>query len=96
MPNKGKITAMNLKLRFKPDKSGMLVGQCKEFPFIIVKGRSTDSMADQAFKHLEIYMNNFPEEAKRILTTYGKEVVAKYKNKIIVVKKCETFFNEYC
>jgi hypothetical protein len=68
------IMQLKLTLKYKPVKSELFVGQCREFPFIIVKGKSPEDLGNQIIKHAEVYFNTFPEKAKEILSTFGKKV----------------------
>ena len=57
-------------LKYKEDSSGMLVGQCKEFPFIIVKGRTVNELGRYVKRHIDVYFRTFPEDAKKIIQTH--------------------------
>jgi hypothetical protein len=45
----------------------MLVGQCKEFPFIIVKGKTVNELGRYVKRHIDVYFRTFPEDAKKII-----------------------------
>lgn len=47
------------------------MGQCREFPFIIVKGATLNELAFKVHKDLEVYFNTFPKRAKEILEKHG-------------------------
>jgi predicted RNase H-like HicB family nuclease len=58
-------------LKYKEDGSGTLVGQCREFPFVIVKGKTLEELGKYAKRHIDVYFKTFPEEAKKIIETHG-------------------------
>lgn len=70
----GDLVELNLGMRYKEVAKGMLVGQCRQFPFIILKGKTINELGYQLFKHVEVYMNTFPKQGKQLLEKYGKVV----------------------
>lgn len=50
-------------------KDGLMIGQCEQFPFIIVKGKDVNELQTQVLKHLGIYLNTFPAKRRKILTS---------------------------
>ena len=65
---KGRLLTTTLK--YKEEASGMLVGQCREFPFIIVKGKTVNELGRYVKRHIDVYFKTFPEEAKKIIQTH--------------------------
>lgn len=57
-------------LKYKEDASGMLVGQCREFPFIIVKGKTPQELGRYVKRHIDVYFRTFPDDAKKIIQTH--------------------------
>ena len=65
---------LKVNMKFKKVKSELFVGQCREFPFIIVKGKAPEDLGEQIYRHLEVYFNTFPEKGKEVFSTFGKKV----------------------
>jgi hypothetical protein len=57
-------------IKYKEDASGMLVGQCREFPFIIVKGKTPVELGRYVKRHIDVYFRTFPDDAKKIIQTH--------------------------
>jgi hypothetical protein len=77
-------------IKYKEDTSGMLVGQCREFPFIIVKGKTLEDLVEYVRRHINVYFKTFPEEAMKIIQTLGirpesEEVEAGWKQEKMAV-----------
>lgn len=64
-----------INLRYRKGYTDILVGQCRQFPFIIVEGHTVDELVDEILYELEAYFNTFPEQGKKALEKYGKEAV---------------------
>lgn len=58
-------------LKYKEDASGTLVGQCREFPFIIVKGKTLEELRKYAKRHIDVYFKTFPDEAKKKIQAHA-------------------------
>lgn len=69
---KGKV---KLNLRYKKGYSGILVGQCREYPFIIVEGKTLDDLTETALHELEVYLNTFKEERERFIKRFQQETI---------------------
>ncbi|MGI0000174.1 MAG: hypothetical protein ACRD6Q_03025 [Nitrososphaeraceae archaeon] len=74
MPNKKEIMELKLNMKYKQIKPELFVGQCREFPFVIVKGKSVEGLKEAVFRHLEIYFNTYPAKGKEILSTFGTKI----------------------
>jgi hypothetical protein len=70
----GETVALTMNMRYKLGYTRRLVGQCREFPFIIVEGKNLEELRNNLFYELEIYFNTFPKEGKKILEQYGRTV----------------------
>jgi hypothetical protein len=69
-----KIVELKLNMRYKEGYTGILVGQSREFPFIIVQGATVDELVREMMYETEAYFNTFPEERKKAIERYGKIV----------------------
>jgi hypothetical protein len=69
-----KTVALTVNIRYKVGYTGILVGQCKEFPFIIVEGTSQRDITDKIFYELGIYLATFPNEGHKALEKYGEVI----------------------
>ena len=69
-----KTVSLTVGVRFKPGYTGILVGQCKEIPFIIVEGKTVQELTSKISHELTIYLKTFPHEGEKILEQYGKIV----------------------
>ncbi len=87
-PKPDEVIELRVNMRHRLVKD-LLVGQCREFPFIIVKGKSLESLREQLFKHLEVYFNTFSEEGKRVLTQFGKIVEVRNGTSTEIVEDAE-------
>jgi hypothetical protein len=70
-------------LKYKEDSSGMFVGQSKEFPFIIVKGKTVNELGRYVKRHIDVYFRTFPEDAKKIIQmhkTHNEESETEWKH----------------
>jgi hypothetical protein len=56
-----------LNMRYKQGYTGILVGQCRELPFIIVEGNTPDDLVKEMAHELEVYFNTFSEEGIRFI-----------------------------
>jgi hypothetical protein len=56
-----------LNMRYKKGYTGILIGQCIEFPFVIVEGNTPDDLFKEIAHELEVYFTTFPEEGKRFI-----------------------------
>ena len=65
------VGSLTITIKYKEDSSGMLIGQCREFPFIIVKGKTLEELVRYVKRHIEVYVNTFPEEANNIIQAHG-------------------------
>jgi hypothetical protein len=72
--NEEKTVALTVNIRYKQGYTGVLVGQCRELPFIIVEGKSVEELTKNVFYEMQVYFNTFPAEGKKILEEHGKIV----------------------
>jgi predicted RNase H-like HicB family nuclease len=72
MGTEGEGGFLTVRIKYKEAEQGVLVGQCREFPFIIVKGKTLDDLAEQVRMHINVYFKTFPEEGMKIIQTHGK------------------------
>ena len=66
----GKGGLLTTTIKYKEDASGALVGQCREFPFIIVKGKTVEELGRYVKRHIDVYFKTFPEEAKKTIQAH--------------------------
>jgi hypothetical protein len=72
--NEEKTVVLTMNIRYKQGYTGVLVGQCRELPFIIVEGKSVEELTKNVFYEIQVYFNTFPTEGKKILEQYGRIV----------------------
>jgi hypothetical protein len=84
-------TKVNLDLTFqyKEGYSGILVGQCVEYPSLIVQGKTFEELKEKMMKVISAYFGKFPDEKKRILGLHGKIVDTNSWNKEQLVCKID-------
>jgi predicted RNase H-like HicB family nuclease len=61
------IYALTINLRIKRGYTGILVGQCKEFPAIIVQAKTLFEIKKEIFDAFEGYFKAFPEKIQTAL-----------------------------
>jgi predicted RNase H-like HicB family nuclease len=64
-----------LNMRYKKGYSGILVGQCIEFPFVIVQGNTPDDLFKEISHEIEVYFNTFPEEWKHFIEQHKENSI---------------------
>ena len=67
------VIEFKFNFRYKKMKSGLLMGVCSEFPFIIVKGVDIDSVSLQIQEHIINYVYIFPDKARDIIIPISKK-----------------------
>jgi len=72
--SEGKTVTMTFNIRYKPGYTGVLVGQCIQFPFIIVEGKTVEELVKNVNYEMYVYFNTFPAEGKKILEQYGRVI----------------------
>jgi hypothetical protein len=60
--------------RYRRGYTNILVGQCTDLPFIIVEGKNIEELTQKIFYEIDVYLNTFPQEAKKILKQVGEAV----------------------
>jgi hypothetical protein len=70
--SEGKTVELTVNIRYKKGYTGMLVGQCRQLPFIIVEGKDVDELTKKVAHDMTVFFKTFPEEGKRILEEHGK------------------------
>lgn len=73
-----KTIEFKMNMRYKQGYSGILVGQSRELPFMIVQGKTVDELIDEMLYETQVYFNTFPEEAKKVLDKHGEVLVVDY------------------
>jgi hypothetical protein len=66
---------VKLNMRYRKGYSDILVGQCREYPFIIVEGKTIDDLTETALHELEVYLNTFKEERKRFIKRFQQKPI---------------------
>lgn len=56
-------------------QDGILIGQSREYPFLIVQGRTVEELIDEMGHEIEVYFNTFPKEGEKALEKYDKKTV---------------------
>lgn len=72
--SEGKTVTLTFNIRYKPGYTGVLVGQCIQFPFIIVEGKTVEELVKNVNYEMYVYFNTFPAEGKKILEQYGRVI----------------------
>jgi hypothetical protein len=67
----GKTYAFTVNVRVKRGYTGLLVGQCKEFPAVIVQGRTLLNIRSEIFDGLEGYFQAFRGENNELIEKHG-------------------------
>lgn len=67
-----KTVALPLNIRYRSGYTDVLVGQCRELPFMIVEGKTVQELINNMVYEFQVYFNTFQEEGKKILEKYGK------------------------
>jgi hypothetical protein len=73
-PSEKNNLMLKVNIRFKQIREDLIIAQCKEFPFIIVKGKDLNNLQDQIYNHLGIYLDTFPAKKKTILHSMGVNI----------------------
>jgi predicted RNase H-like HicB family nuclease len=61
-------------MRYRKGYTNVLVGQCREFPFIVIEGKTVEELRAKMTYELEAYFNTFPEQGKKATEMYGKPI----------------------
>lgn len=72
MGTKDEVRSFAVGIKYKEAESGLLVGQCIEFPFIIVKGKTVNDLVEKVRTHVNVYFRTFPEEGMKIVNAHEK------------------------
>jgi predicted RNase H-like HicB family nuclease len=65
---KDDLLELTVSLKYKQVNEELFVGQCLEFPFIIVKGKTIMNLFEKIGEHLSIYFTTYPEKAEKIFS----------------------------
>jgi len=81
--SQGQTYAVTLHFRFKRGYTGLLVGQSREVPAVIVQGKTLIQVRNELFDGLEGYFKAFPDKGKELIEKYGVLVTSQeHKNQI--------------
>lgn len=69
-----KIIEFKTNMRYRRGQDDILVGQSREFPFLIVQGKTVDELVREMMHEIEVYFNTFPQERDKALERYGKTI----------------------